>query len=294
MILILRILRKLNLYKYLRINVKIDYNHRHFKIPVCMGMGFENLILTVDWLDELLQIFQSNNSTTFIDVGVNQGQTLLKYKAANFNTKYIGFEPNSVCVDYVNKLIEKNSFTDCKVYNKALNDKDTNLKLLLEYNYDSRASIIENQRPDFFKNSITVDAISYDKHFSDENIGIVKIDVEGAELEVIKGMQLSIAQHRPIIICEILDSHSEEVLEFTSSRAKSVFQLLHGLNYVAYKIKVSQNNNCILELELQENVIVKQWSKESAFNNDYLFIPAENSLLLKKLHENFPIKQQTT
>jgi len=290
MILILRIFRKLHLFNYLRLNVKIEYNHRHFKIPVCKGMGFENLILSVDWLDELLQIFQSNDSTTFIDVGVNQGQTLLKYKAANFNTKYIGFEPNPVCVDYVNKLIEKNSFTDCKVYNKALNDKDTHLKLLLEYNYDSRASIIENQRPGFFKNSIIVDAICYDEHFSNENIGIVKIDVEGAELEVIKGMQQSIAQYKPIIICEILDSHSEEVLEFTSSRAKSVFQLLQGLNYMAYKIKVSQNDNCILELELQENIVVKLWSKESAFNNDYLFIPVENSLLIQKLHDNFLIK----
>jgi len=59
---------------------------------------------------------------------------------------------------------------------------------------------------------------------------------------------------------------------------------------MAYKIKVSQNDNCILELELQENIVVKLWSKESAFNNDYLFIPVENSLLIQKLHDNFLIK----
>jgi len=59
---------------------------------------------------------------------------------------------------------------------------------------------------------------------------------------------------------------------------------------MAYKIKVSQNDNCILELELQENIVVKLWSKESTFNNDYLFIPVENSLLIQKLHDNFLIK----
>jgi FkbM family methyltransferase len=40
---------------------------------------------------------------------------------------------------------------------------------------------------------------------------LVKIDVEGAELAVLEGMQATIAQHRPAIICELHDTHRDFV-----------------------------------------------------------------------------------
>ena len=41
--------------------------------------------------------------------------------------------------------------------------------------------------------------------------GLVKIDVEGAELAVLAGMRETIARHRPAIICELHDTHAEFV-----------------------------------------------------------------------------------
>jgi hypothetical protein len=38
---------------------------------------------------------------------------------------------------------------------------------------------------------------------------VVKIDVEGFEIEVLKGMRRMLAEHRPIVICELHDTHVE-------------------------------------------------------------------------------------
>lgn len=40
---------------------------------------------------------------------------------------------------------------------------------------------------------------------------VVKIDVEGAELEVLEGMRATIAEHRPAIVCELHGTHTQFV-----------------------------------------------------------------------------------
>ena len=43
------------------------------------------------------------------------------------------------------------------------------------------------------------------KHFDTGPISLIKIDVEGGELNVLRGAEKTIAQHRPVILCEVED-----------------------------------------------------------------------------------------
>lgn len=113
--------------------------------------------------------------------------------------------------------------------------------------------------------------IDYDRLFGDLPISFLKIDVEGGELEVLKGMKQSLIKYQPIIACEILDSHSADVFDFTQRRAKSVVSFLYSINYCI--LKLFTNNHQILRCELIDDIILTQWTRESSCQNDYLFVP---------------------
>ncbi len=52
-------------------------------------------------------------SSAVLDVGANVGQTLLKVKSCSAERTWIGFEPNSTCVMYLERLIAVNRFSCC-------------------------------------------------------------------------------------------------------------------------------------------------------------------------------------
>ena len=52
---------------------------------------------------------------------------------------------------------------------------------------------------------------------------VVKIDVEGAELEVLRGSSRLFEACRPIVLCEVIPDTAPEVTEFFSSRGYQIF-----------------------------------------------------------------------
>ncbi len=52
---------------------------------------------------------------------------------------------------------------------------------------------------------------------------ILKIDVEGAEIEALKGAVKLLEEHRPIIICEVAGENSIEVFELLTSHGYRIF-----------------------------------------------------------------------
>lgn len=68
-------------------------------------------------------------------------------------------------------------------------------------------------------------------HF--QNIGLIKIDVEGHELEVLKGAQQTLANSRPIIIIEIWNNENKQSrIDYLKDLNYSVTNI-HGHDYLA-------------------------------------------------------------
>jgi hypothetical protein len=143
------------------------------------------------------------------------------------------------------------------------------------YDHDLRGTVIENQRPGMFPIKENVFGINYDQYFFEEKITFVKIDVEGAESEVLEGMKKSLAKHRPIIVCEILDSYSQEVLGFTQGRVDRVCSFLKELNYIIINFIFDQEEEKIIRFIENEYIKINQWTPASSLSNDYIFIPLE-------------------
>jgi FkbM family methyltransferase len=115
-----------------------------------MGVGGGNLYVSEMWMITLLERIPLRNDGIFLDVGANIGQTLLKLKSCRSDLRWIGIEPNPLCVAYLEQLIKVNAFAYCTVVPIALHTSDE-IRVLEFYNTDgsdSAASLIENFRPE--------------------------------------------------------------------------------------------------------------------------------------------------
>jgi FkbM family methyltransferase len=276
------VLNKLKLLQHFNFSFTKKLNNLKVKIPISHGVGAAHINQQVNWMDLLIKNFvsddgelqsQDNQFKTFVDVGVNVGQTLLRLKTIAPKIDYLGFEPSSTCVAYVQKLIDINDFKNCTVLNAALSTELGIIKLHYDDTTDSRASIISEFRPDFFLGGESVLTLDYDSFYLDKKISFVKIDVEGAEYEVLKGMEQSIVKHQPIITCEVLDSHSLESLEFSQKRGDLLCKLLKSWNYKI--VRLYTEPAAILDFEKVKSLEIVPWTFESLALNDYLFFPAD-------------------
>lgn len=109
--------------------------------------------------------------------------------------------------------------------------------------YDPCGSIIQGfRRNEFYAIAKYVPVFRGDKLFEQleiKSIAILKIDVEGGELEVLTGLKAVICETRPFMICEILPvgnedpdigmmrrNRTDKIVEMVSSAGYKMFRLL--------------------------------------------------------------------
>lgn len=236
-----RVLRKLGLVRKLNFSVQRKVNSKEICIPILNGLGFENLNVSELWMCELLRKLIAIKKGVFIDVGVNVGQTLIKLKTIDPLIEYVGFEPNPKCVYYSDILIKANQFDNCKLIPVGIFNEDTVLLLNLysEIDTDSSASIIDDFRPgQEVYSKIFVPVCRFEgvsNMLQLKSLSIIKIDVEGAELEVLISMKNNIKQFRPFILMEILPCYTEENTR-RIIRQEKLESILLELNYKVLRI----------------------------------------------------------
>ncbi len=269
-----KILKKFRLLNLFNISKRISYTHRNIYIPVIGEIGYPNLYLKPNWLYLLVNELFISDGQTFIDVGANIGQTLVAVKCTEKQINYIGFEPAVSCCYYLKEFIRVNDFRNCHIYNFALSNKLEQIFLERNNEADPTASIVEELRPRFFRLKDPIIAFNLDVLELDASINCIKIDIEGAELEALKGMEKLIHKNRPFIICEILDSFSDEVLEFTQNRASEVCSFLKALDYSIIQLVQDETTERIISFHKIDTITLKQWDKKSLQLNDYIFFPS--------------------
>jgi len=247
--LIVKILTKLRLIEFLNLKVKVRVNNQKINIPIIKGIGLGNLYGTETWMIQLLQnIFKIKNVGAYYDIGVNIGQTLIKLKSVNSEIEYIGFEPNPICVFYTKELIKANGFKKTSLFPVGISNEDNiySLSLFSDDDIDSSASMLENFRPQqktFRKEFIPCFNIeNIFKKYKLSKIGILKIDVEGAEKEVLEGFENRILNDRPLIQIEILPVYSEVNTE-RLERQNSIETLLRRIDYSILRVHTTEKGD---------------------------------------------------
>jgi FkbM family methyltransferase len=270
---ILILLRKLGVLKQLKLTFTAKFNGQRFKIPIILGVGLDHLISNNEpWLNTIIQRITRDIKGSFIDVGVNIGQTLLKVKSSNAEMDYIGFEPNPTCIHYLAELVSKNDLQKVIVYPVGLNEITSVVKLnfFSQSQSDSSASIIPNFRPrESIKQHFLVPVFNLlDLNVDFEPASIIKIDVEGAELEVIQSLLPKIKEDRPLILMEILPCYDSTNI-FRISRQNKIESIFKSNSYLLFRIIKEGNKFQFLEQIDQIGV------HGDIDKSDYMLVPLE-------------------
>ncbi|WP_420608137.1 FkbM family methyltransferase [Novosphingopyxis sp.] len=248
-----------------------------FKIPVIGGQINKN---HEPWIISILSVLMRLTEGAVIDVGVNLGQTLLNVASIDRTRRILGFEPNATCVDFVQRLIDMNEL-NVEIIPAGLGNMSSVFSLqIYQDDTDSRATIIEGFRGMRSRSrSVAVLAFSDipDKRIPSP-VGIIKIDVEGAEADVIDGLKPLIERDRPYMLVEILPCHSEED-RARIDRQEHIEKTLVDLDYK--KVRVHHVEELLLE------PIDKIGIHGSVALSDYLMVPSEK---LEKIVQSFTIK----
>lgn len=234
----LRALAKLRVLPSVRLYPRVQTGDVEVAVPILHGTGYTNLFDHEPWLDSVIRRLLELRDGAFLDVGVNVGQTLLKF--LQFSTgrhRYVGFEPNPSCLWYLNSLLASNQFPSVEIVPAGLSDRSGVIRLFLKDDFDSAGSVVEGFRPatDYSASRMIAvlrgDEVVGSLGLSD--VAIIKIDVEGGELEVLRGLEDTLRTHHPFVISEILPVYDpdSEIGRFRRARIDELEALMRSLGY---------------------------------------------------------------
>jgi FkbM family methyltransferase len=131
--------------------------------------------------------FQSAHSTPVIlDCGSNIGMSIIYFKMNFPNSRIIGFEASPCIFEILRQNINNNKISDVSLYNVALFNPETELPFYVHEEKPQIAtikSIDQSEKKVFVKTALLSEIFKQEGH-----IDLVKIDIEGAEWEVVQDL----------------------------------------------------------------------------------------------------------
>lgn len=217
----------------------VHYLGSKFKIPLVHGVGAGYHVIEKDLMDTCLETCLGLKDGAVIDIGTNIGLYLIKLRSLDRTREYYGFEPNPLCDYFVQEIIRLNSFENTKIFSIALSDTVGLTRFHAGKKADKMGSVKEFPRSggkrsmEFSFDLITRPGDDIIDMLAIDRIGLVKVDVEGAELNVLQGIRKTIEKYRPFLYCEIWpmqDQDSRFLQEIIDSR-KGILRLMEELDY---------------------------------------------------------------
>ncbi|HWC56417.1 MAG TPA: FkbM family methyltransferase [Sphingomicrobium sp.] len=231
-----------------------------------------------DWKTNAVAAILARRSGTFIDVGANVGQSLLDFLSAPHRSAYLGFEPNLTCYQHLAVFISENRLDSCKVIPAGLADRNGIASLYrLAGDVDSGGTILKELRPRLHVMADRCCLFKLDdlpELLPGPEIALIKIDTEGTELEVLRGMATTVRTAQPWILCEVL--HRDELAEAAPYRRRSA-ELMRLLGELGYSVQRAVHDDTRIHvLEDVTEFPDKVWTDESVRLCDYLFVPSSD------------------
>lgn len=197
---------------------------------------------------------------TFLDVGANLGQTLGKVLAADPDRSYLGFEPQIGACHYIDAFLKANGLRNARVLPLGLSDKTGLMSFWSTGEADTMASLVSDGEGKTLSVIMTRTGDEVVAELAIAEIAAIKIDVEGAEYEVLRGFEKTLSTIGPPIVFEVLANVDEngltdmtaEQAKHRSDRANTLHSYLTNLGYRIYALSASGEDREVLAFDLND------------------------------------------
>lgn len=233
----LRYLRAIFLYRLKR---KVFFPASKLKLKGALFLTRENSMdiphLSNQYEEETTNLLLKLNPKTFLDVGTHIGRfsIILAKKGSNV----ISIEPSKENLKQLNKNIKLNNLQEkIKVIPVGCSDKNGKSIFYFMPHNEGLSSLKEKEGS--VKETILVrklDDVCKELKINSEKIKAIKIDVEGFELNVLKGSISILKKGHPLLIIEITDSKEEKsITNFLDKFGFCGKKVLDGRNFIFTK-----------------------------------------------------------
>jgi FkbM family methyltransferase len=151
---------------------------------------------------------------TFFDIGANVGfVTLIAARAVGPSGRVVAFEPVPENVAAIRENLALNGIDWVDVRETAVGLQSGSASLIVS-DVSAFSRFADVSVPTGARETIEVPVEVVDELLSAGAVpapDVIKIDVEGAELQVIEGARQTLSAHRPVILCEVHDCNAEYV-----------------------------------------------------------------------------------
>jgi FkbM family methyltransferase len=186
----------------------------------------EDLVFMTNHEDDVIEHFTPKQGDIVVDIGAHMGRyTIISSKRVGTNGKVVAIEAHPGNFEMLNRNIKLNQLTNVIPLNYAVYSKETKIKLYLpeeDSGFTIYNTIMSNRAGTEDKfvevNANTLDCLLQLNQIREEEVNWVKIDVEGAEFEVLKGATNVLTKSKDIAL--LIEIHGPDnyrpILNFLS------------------------------------------------------------------------------
>jgi FkbM family methyltransferase len=187
----------------------------------------------------LIKIHKEKN-VIFLDIGANLGFYSIilgkLFEKNGLNYTVISIEPSPREFDRLKKNIEVNNLKNVILKDIAISDFNGKSKFFITKNKTGLSSLEKPEEDQSLQ--ILVKTMKLDdflKEIKIEKVDIMKIDVEGAELKVLKGGAETLKKYKPLLMIEVSDKRTWKF----NYKAQDILNFLKNNGYKFFIIKNS-------------------------------------------------------
>lgn len=152
------------------------------------------MLLTEIFSEEIYSVKLDSKTPTIIDAGANIGLATIYFKEKYPDSKILAFEPNPNTIPILEENIETNRLNNVQIFNVALGKKKCKRTFYIDssgncaFSTSSFQKNAWNGKQRTLPIEVNVEKLS---EYISEDVGLVKIDIEGAEAEVLEDLKVN-------------------------------------------------------------------------------------------------------
>ncbi len=136
------------------------------------------------------------------DIGANKGSYM--YWMSRWAGQVVAFEPQSGLADYLARACHALKLDNVTIERAGVSSRSGTMDLYVPSPNSPEASLVRHGDA----RTVPVSVVTLDEYFTASNrVSLLKIDVEGAEMDVMKGAERILRQDRPALVFECEQRH---------------------------------------------------------------------------------------